>query len=337
MSLNLQGEPMEPKVPNLFRCATTELSQDAFLLWLLEWANPSNAKFDPALHATAVDFVHLLLDDAAFDVKRIRCIKQWLHIDVLAIVNDSVSIIIEDKINAVEHGNQISRYREELRRHEGIPKDIRCVYLKTGNECRSIAEKKAASQSYKCVWRGDFLKLLERSESKNVILLDFIEHLEGIEAATESYRTKPYQEWDAFAWQGLYLWFERQRDSLDWRYISNPQGGFWGLNWHWKYDKPMSNYGFWIHLQIEQGKICVRAYNESQKPTAAKILACRDKINEYAKRHSLSISLPRLHRGRSCALCSASMDKFFPNNRFDEKKFLECIGEFERLVDALAE
>lgn len=32
--------------PNLFHYASSELSQDAFLLWLLEWANPANAEYD---------------------------------------------------------------------------------------------------------------------------------------------------------------------------------------------------------------------------------------------------------------------------------------------------
>ena len=30
--------------PNLFKYATSELSQDAFICWLLEWAKPQNRK-----------------------------------------------------------------------------------------------------------------------------------------------------------------------------------------------------------------------------------------------------------------------------------------------------
>jgi hypothetical protein len=37
--------------PNLFHYATSELSQDAFICWLLDWANPDNKEKDEALCA----------------------------------------------------------------------------------------------------------------------------------------------------------------------------------------------------------------------------------------------------------------------------------------------
>ena len=56
--------------PNLFNYATSELSQDAFLLWLLEWANPSNSEYDPELHLTAKVFLRRIIDvDDKFDIK----------------------------------------------------------------------------------------------------------------------------------------------------------------------------------------------------------------------------------------------------------------------------
>ncbi len=42
--------------PNLFSYATSELSQDAFICWLLAWAHPENKEINsdsPALHACA--------------------------------------------------------------------------------------------------------------------------------------------------------------------------------------------------------------------------------------------------------------------------------------------
>lgn len=91
--------------PNLFNYATSELSQDAFLLWLLEWANPSNSEYDPELHLTAKVFLRRIIDvDDKFDIKSVVCKKQQYHIDVLAIVNNEIAVIIEDKINTQERG-----------------------------------------------------------------------------------------------------------------------------------------------------------------------------------------------------------------------------------------
>ena len=49
------------KKPNLFNYATSELSQDAFLAWLIQWADKDNKKNDSYLNACAVSFVQELL------------------------------------------------------------------------------------------------------------------------------------------------------------------------------------------------------------------------------------------------------------------------------------
>ena len=49
-----------PQRPNLFDYATSELSQDAFLCWLLKWADPMYRKFSEALHEAGSDLIRLL-------------------------------------------------------------------------------------------------------------------------------------------------------------------------------------------------------------------------------------------------------------------------------------
>ena len=59
--------------PNLFRIATSELSQDAFLVWLIQWADPSTMQYDPALCTAGQDFIRLLgLVDKIHDGTRIN-------------------------------------------------------------------------------------------------------------------------------------------------------------------------------------------------------------------------------------------------------------------------
>ncbi len=47
--------------PNLFKFATSELSQDAFIRWLLAWADPSFKNQDSQLYETGQKLVRTLL------------------------------------------------------------------------------------------------------------------------------------------------------------------------------------------------------------------------------------------------------------------------------------
>lgn len=47
--------------PNLFKIATKELSQDAFITWLLKYADLSCNTIDEELNLCAVDFVNQLI------------------------------------------------------------------------------------------------------------------------------------------------------------------------------------------------------------------------------------------------------------------------------------
>lgn len=104
--------------PNIFNYATSELSQDAFILWLLDWANPQYAKYDKALCDTAQDFVRLLLDKEDLKITSVECKKQEHHIDVFAIINEEYALLVEDKTNTSEHGNQIQRYYEWVKKEK---------------------------------------------------------------------------------------------------------------------------------------------------------------------------------------------------------------------------
>ena len=48
---------------NLFGYATSELSQDAFICWLLSYAIEGGASKDAALHGCAVEFLRKVLPD----------------------------------------------------------------------------------------------------------------------------------------------------------------------------------------------------------------------------------------------------------------------------------
>ena len=47
----------QPKHPSLFKFASSELSQDAFICWLLSWASPENKDKDPGLHNCGLELI----------------------------------------------------------------------------------------------------------------------------------------------------------------------------------------------------------------------------------------------------------------------------------------
>ena len=70
---------------NIFKYATKELSQDAFLCWLANWYN-----YDSPLKTLSKEFVDLIMSRAGvrnFELRSISVLRQYNHIDVLLIIN----------------------------------------------------------------------------------------------------------------------------------------------------------------------------------------------------------------------------------------------------------
>jgi hypothetical protein len=292
--------------PNLFKFATSELSQDAFILWLLEWANPECATEDKSLHKTAQEFVRLLLNNKDLEITSIECKKQEHHIDVFAIVNEEYALIIEDKTNTSEHGNQLKRYSEWVKGKEQYSElDLHCIYYKTGNE--SYAKLKRLEENYtkeypeenfSIITREDVLSVLKQSTTTNAIFCDYVEHLQKIQDLTDSYLSLPIKKWSWEAWQGFYMALEKELQTGDWGYVANPSGGFLGFWWHW--NSIASNTDVDIYLQLEEKKLCVKSY---QKGGVEKGYIYSSQLVELAKEKNISLVKPdRLRKGTTMTL-----------------------------------
>ena len=195
--------------PNLFTHATSELSQDAFILWLFEWADSECAAEDKALHETAQEFVRLLLENKDLEIHSVDCKKQERHIDVFAIVNEKYALIIEDKTYSSEHSNQVERYSQWVKKHKEYSKlELHCVYFKTGNESHYKLNKLAEKydlEHFTIVTRKDVLNVLYKTESHNAILRDYVDHLQNLQDRTNSYLTLPITDWKSWEWQVFYM------------------------------------------------------------------------------------------------------------------------------------
>lgn len=207
--------------PNLFNWATSELSQDAFISWLLSWANyPDNEE----LNKTAKYLIKKLTDNHIEKIDKIEIIKQRHKIDILCIVNEEYAILIEDKTNTKIHSNQLKNYLIKL--SKDFPRDkIFPIYFKTGDQSNFAKINKAG---YKLFLRPDFIEVLEFGKNHgitNSIYLDFYDYLLRIENSIQSFKTLSVNKWHWDSWKGFYIELQKQLNDGTWDYV--PQKKWW--------------------------------------------------------------------------------------------------------------
>src|SRR5699024_7857548 len=123
--------------PNLFKFATGELSQDAFICWSLAWGIQRE---NTQMRKYGISLLNAMLKTHQYDVldlERITIVDvrtQVNSIDVLVKFNideQEFELIIEDKTNTTMHSNQIKRYFDQ-RIKQSPEKIILGIYYKTG-------------------------------------------------------------------------------------------------------------------------------------------------------------------------------------------------------------
>lgn len=232
--------------PNLFDFATTELSQDAFLCWLLSWADYKYATVDTSLHRTAIDFLKSIGKKCNVDILdkalalEIDIHKQYQGIDVLALVlvgERKYALVIEDKIGSTEHSNQLSRYRKVV--EKGFPSHKRLlVYLKTGEVLQS-AKDEAKKNGFVVYSRADFLEVLKPNaeDTEDTILRDYYQNLLSKDRMYNKFSTDSISEWTNHwqAWEGFFSALQENiQQPSGWEFVNNSGGGEYIFAWHWR-------------------------------------------------------------------------------------------------------
>ena len=259
--------------PNIFNYATKELSQDAVVCWLIDWAGRQDVQDaeDEALRDCGHRFVKALLDEHRAslkgDIEKTEIRQQDHSIDVLARINGPQGqvLLIEDKTDTGEHGDQLKRYyKAVVEGKTGLgevhEENLFPIFLKTGHQ--SLAEEKRIEESvetgrsYKVFNRKEFLeKVLNDYEGSNPILTDFRAHLQEWEDDTNSFKDwkkKERPKWSWNAWQGFFRHLEKQElADCGWHYVHNQQGGFLGLWWS---GEKIGEEVVFLHLEVVPGK-----------------------------------------------------------------------------------
>lgn len=234
--------------PNLFRFATSELSQDAFIAWLLAWGDDGYADQHAQLHGLGSRLLRRLAHTPGrrlpsnFKVKVERQVKQ---IDVAVLINDNLVLLIEDKTGTTHHSNQLQRYQQAAKQHWPNRRQV-CVYFKTGEESAQIH----LPPGWKPFYRPQFLETLHTgAHIKNEILRDFTDHLETIEDEVTACEHTSIADWgdNPRAWRGFFNRIQQGLGEGHWDYVDNPKGGFMGFWWGGRVVD-----GTAIYLQLQQ-------------------------------------------------------------------------------------
>lgn len=186
-------------VPNIFRYATKELSQDALICWLVACAKEAEGE----LRECGLAFVEALLrsgsgrvidarkvaeegyqgEGHATTVERGPC-PQHGGIDVYfqaKVDGNLVSFVVEDKTGTEMHGGQLERYRQAVGEDHVAEDLIKAVYFKTGYVFGD--ERQLAERAGYCVFEAeDVVGFFEKGArtALHAFVHDFAEYVGGL-------------------------------------------------------------------------------------------------------------------------------------------------------------
>ena len=321
---------MTKDIPNIFSYATSELSQDAMIVWLLQWASPEYGEADPDLHRTGKEFVRLLAgksDD--FHIESVSVGRQWENIDIWAEINDNTFLIIEDKTGTTIHDDQLERYKISVKReYSGKRTDLCYAYVKTSEEPRSVLMSIEQS-GFKTISRAEILRCLNGYRGNDTLMVSYRKHLQGIEDSVMSYKTLPEKKWGWNAWQGFYKELESRVDIDSWGYVANPSGGFLGAWWHFIDEKDCTMY-----LQLEQGKLCFKISYEGEGDRSEVRFREHIKLMKLAQGRFPEIRRPdRFGTGTYMTIAVVDEESLFGNGPVNFDNLTTKLKEYETLVD----
>ena len=181
--------------PNIFNYATSELSQDAIICWMIEWANSKDA----IMKEFAYDFIKTILNSHkkySVDLNNLIEVKikrQYNNIDILILLcfkdREVLPLIIEDKTYTMEHSDQLKRYYkfilEENKGNEKITEPLG-IYYKSGFVYDNEIEK-IAKEGYRIFDRSMMINLMKKHIDKieSDIFNNYYDYLSGIELDEE--------------------------------------------------------------------------------------------------------------------------------------------------------
>ncbi len=324
--------------PNLFKFATSELSQDAFICWLLSWADPKYQHVDTNLHLCGKYLIKAFFNKhdnpLSVAIEKVEVRKQDSYIDVLCIVNEQFAIIIEDKTQTTSHGTQLADYLAKIEKRSFDKENIFPIYFKTYDQ-GSYSHVEA--NQYKVFSREDFQSILDeghRMGINNAIFQDFRLHLKGIEDRVQSYLEPNVGKWHSQAWTGFYMALQKNLNpgqlTGNWKKVNNKSGGFMGFWWGVSC-KP--------YLLLAHEKLCFKMDAKNLNPNHPK--KDRDDWCKYLRESNTSLGLnldfkkvrfSKKAKAKTLLIIDKDYRNFDPQGRIDIAATIAYLKQVEELV-----
>lgn len=165
---------------NIFKFATNELSQEAFICWCANWINNRNE--NRILYKMGMDFMNLLAEGVG--IKSVDIYNEINGINILIIVNESMAIIVENNISISENDDKLNRYKNCIEKEVELNIDkenIKCAYLENG-ELESLEEKVAYRKDIKLITRSDMIQLTKKYAAYSDVVKYYYEYLKELES-----------------------------------------------------------------------------------------------------------------------------------------------------------
>ena len=261
--------------PNIFDYATRELSQDAFICYLLSFGQEQYKKDFPKEYSVAHKFLEKCGISGKEEILSVE--RQVEHIDVL-IVTTSYILIIEDKTYTNEHDDQIIRYVKNVRSNDkkfAADKKIKVCYFKTGDYVQGYvpsAEQTILTQEDCCsLKRDDMLELLENTYTDNLIFENFYRRLYSVKERINACDDANIMTWNTEKWfDYLYKTLQGHKFNIGW--VHNASGGFYGCWFDW-YEVPCGEdykqieISFLENGKTSQVKLCYKFSGKNKETT----------------------------------------------------------------------
>ena len=274
-------------IPNIFKYATKELSQDALICWLVACARESKE----GLRECGLAFVQALFDsgDRTIITKKGRPERypgegrvtevpcdpetQYGKIDVYfqaKVDNNTVSFVLEDKTHTQMHGDQLKRYLGIAGRDKIDEDFIKPVYFKTGHIYDDELER-AKRAGFSVFGIEDMIRFLNEPRSGgqrqhrafHEFLQQYADHLDGEFGG----RNRALENWDLsedfVQWEFMLRLREALKmDPAAWPAKHRNRGGSaWTQLPHWdkkKHDGADTRFSFkgsrYLYWRLDSGK-----------------------------------------------------------------------------------
>jgi len=338
--------PSKNSPPNIFNYATSELTQDAFIAWLLEWANPAHAGLNVQLHELGTAFLQSFLAKQNIELGAISEWKiqtQFQKIDVLVsfeMHGKKHAIIIEDKVHSQEHSKQLERYKQTINNLK-IADIIVPIYFKTGYQ---VNRKRIAEKEYLYYTIKDFVGVLSAAKVAEIdhdvltqyhqYLLQQEGHYDWADTEANNYLVKPLQDW---TWWTCVRFFHKYKETFNasWGSVGNnrePLVAFWfgGRTFMYKSTK----LEIYMDIQYTRKKLHVNyrlgLFNEPMQNDGIRNEVF-EAFRHYLKAKNIEAKKPKFTRAKKTILL-ARVDKLDRTMHYAD--FVKQLEEYQGALNA---